>query len=144
MSTRSTTLIIDRSHAENNELGFAIDPQELIDNSYINMYIHYDGYLEGMGCSLANWILDGGGDYYSDPSKMTAKLVNDFYKNRSQYLYPTRPEEIDCNFTYVIWIGKEDLWISCYDNYKNVCVFVGTPSDMIAKYETNQFPIRKA
>lgn len=137
MSTRSTTLMINREYASHHELGFAIDPQEIIDNSYVNMYLHHDGYPEYHGVELAGWMKkkqEFDGFTFVDGSRMAAHLVRDFHYN-SQYLYPTRPDAVGCAYTYVIWTGKKDVWLSCYDNYTGVCVFVGTPDDMIKKYK---------
>ena len=37
--------------------------------------------------------------------------------------YPN-PDNIDHNYTYVVWTGKEDnVWISCYDQYISRCEF---------------------
>ena len=44
-------------------------------------------------------------------------------------------EAIDHNYTYVIWSGKQDIWISCWDQYSNRNVFVLTPDKIIEKYE---------
>ena len=44
MSTRSLTMVVDRSAAEDNELGFACNPSIISDKSYVNMYLHHDGY----------------------------------------------------------------------------------------------------
>ena len=56
MSTRQTTLVIDREYAKEHTEGFAINPEEVIEHSYVNMYLHHDGYLEWQGVQLANWI----------------------------------------------------------------------------------------
>ena len=49
MSTRSLTMVVDRSDAEHNELGFACEPVFISDKSYVNMYLHHDGYPEWQG-----------------------------------------------------------------------------------------------
>ena len=43
-------------------------------------------------------------------------------------------ENIDHQYTYIIWTGKKDIWISCYDRYSNKCIFVHEPDTIIKKY----------
>jgi len=76
MSTRNNTLIINRELAENFEAGFAVNPAELSDNSYVNMYLHHDGYMEGVGMDLAEWILTKQKDGFTarDGSRVAALL----------------------------------------------------------------------
>ena len=141
MSTRNTTLVINREWAKEHTEGFAVNPEEVIEHSYVNMYIHHDGYLEGQGVQLANWIQEQEqsslmGSRNLDGSRIASKLVHDFYYD-SCFLYSTKPDQIDCQYTYIIWTGKDDVWISCWDNYDQTCKFVGQPNDMIKKYKTN-------
>jgi len=125
------TMVIDRDYASNHELGFAQDPTNLGDNSYVNMYLHHDGYPQWQGVQLANWVK---ANARQDGSALAAKLVHDHYYD-SCYLY-NHPEVIDHNYTYVIWTGDgDDIWISCYDQYSSRCVFVLTPDKIIDKYK---------
>jgi len=130
MATRNLTMVVDREHAEKYALGFADNPVHFISNSYVNMYLHHDGYPEWQGVQLANWVHANG---RIDGSAMAAKLVRDMYYD-SCYLYHNL-DAIDHNYTYVIWTGKKDIWISCYDQYTSKCVFVLTPDKIIEKYE---------
>tara|TARA_R110000803_G_scaffold60906_3_gene120467 strand:- start:1207 stop:1620 length:414 start_codon:yes stop_codon:yes gene_type:complete len=135
MSTRNNTLVVDRVFAEEFELGFAVNPAKVSDNSFVNMYLHHDGYLEGIGVDLAEWLWSKEKDGFtgSDGSRLAAHLVHDFHYS-SQYLYPAN-SDLDTEFTYIIWSGKKDVWLSCYDNYEDKCVFVGRPENMIKKYK---------
>ena len=130
MSTRNLTMVVDRDYASQNELGFAAPPSVYADNSYVNMYLHHDGYPSWQGVQLANWVLANG---RQDGSAMAAKLVHDMYYD-SCYLYAD-PQNIDQNYTYIIWTGKDDIWISCYDQYTSTCVFVSRPERIIEKYK---------
>ena len=136
MSTRSVTMVVHRSETEKFVKGFAIEPTELADKSYVNMYMHHDGYPEYHGVELSNWINymqnDKGFTNFGDGSRIAAHLVKDMHYN-SQYLYPS-VDNIDHQYTWVIWIGKEDVWLSCYDNNTNTNVFVGTPDRLLKKY----------
>ena len=129
MSTRNLTMVVHRDYAQNHELGFAAPPQVYSDNSYVNMYLHHDGYPEWQGVQLANWCNTNA---RQDGSAMAAKLVHDMYYD-SCYLYAD-PQNIDHQYTYVIWTGKDDVWISCYDQYNSKCVFVLKPEKIISKY----------
>jgi|TARA_B110001450_G_scaffold249807_1_gene267650 hypothetical protein len=137
MSTRSVTMVVHRSETEKFVKGFAIEPSELADKSYVNMYMHHDGYPEYHGVELSNWINymqnDKGFTNFGDGSRIAAHLVKDMHYN-SQYLYPS-VDNIDHQYTWVIWVGKEDVWLSCYDNHKETNVFVGTPDRLIKKYK---------
>jgi len=130
MSTRNLTMVVHRDYAQNNELGFAANPEVYADNSYVNMYLHHDGYPEWQGVQLANWCHTNG---RQDGAAMAAKLVHDMYYD-SCYLYPD-PQNIDHQYTYVIWTGdKDDIWISCYNQYNNKCEFVLKPHKIISRY----------
>jgi hypothetical protein len=57
----------------------------------------------------------------------------------SCYLYP-EASQIDHQYTYVIWTGdRNDMWISCYDQYSNSCVFVLKPNKIVEKYSDKRF-----
>ena len=129
MSTRNLTMVVHRDYAQNHELGFAAPPSVYSDKSYVNMYLHHDGYPQWQGVQLANWVLANG---RQDGSAMAAKLVHDMYYD-SCYLYAD-PDTIDHNYTYIIWTGADDIWISCYDQYTSKCIFVLKPHKIISKY----------
>jgi hypothetical protein len=130
MSTRNLTMVVDREKASHNDLGFACDPDMVSDDSYVNMYLHHDGYPAWQGVQLANWVL---ANPRQDGSAMAAKLVHDMYYD-SCYLYPD-VNNIDHQYTYIIWTGKkDDIWISCYDQYNSSNVFVLKPHKIISKY----------
>ena len=83
MATRNLTMIINRKHAEESSLGFAENPVGLSDKSYVNMYLHHDGYPEWQGVQIANWLH---ANARQDAAAMAAKFVRDNYYD-SAYLY---------------------------------------------------------
>ena len=83
MATRNLTMIINRKHAEESSLGFAENPVGLSDKSYVNMYLHHDGYPEWQGVQIANWLH---ANARQDAAAMAAKFVRDHYYD-SAYLY---------------------------------------------------------
>ena len=145
MSTRNLTMVVDREEASHNDLGFACNPDMVSDKSYVNMYLHHDGYPAWQGVQLAKWVKYWQenpkiGDYhsmdFSDGARVAARLVRDHYYD-SCYLYP-KLNHIDHAFTYIVWTGKEDnVWISCYDQYNSANVFVLQPDGVIKRYETD-------
>ena len=136
MSTRSLTMVVNRSEAEHNILGFACSPDVISDDSYVNMYLHHDGYPEYRAVELANWVNHmkdvKGFTQFGDGSRVAAHLVKDFHYN-SQYLYPHH-NNIDHQYTYIIWTGKPDVWITCWNQYTDSCVFVSKVPDVIKKW----------
>lgn len=141
MSTRNLTMVVDRQQSEKYKLGFAVEPQEVADKSYVNMYLHHDGYPEWRAVELANWVkhmqIDKGFNNFGDGSRVASHLVHDFHYN-SQYLYPNL-ENVDHEYTYIIWTGKPDVWISCYNQYASECVFVAPIDKIIKKWTVEKY-----
>ncbi len=136
MATRSVTMIVDRELASQNEAGFACNPELVDGNSYVNMYLHHDGYPEYRAVELANWVnhMKNNG-IVTDSAKIASNLVKDFYYG-SQYLYPSHVD-IDHMYTYIIWTGKADIWMSCWNQYSSECVFVLKSNDVVRRYESD-------
>ena len=124
-------MVVNRKYSSEFEEGFAINPQKVADNSFVNMYLHHDGYPEWQGVQLANWIR-ANNNMLGDSSRLAAKLVHDMYYD-SCYLYP-EPDQMDHQYTYIVWTGKKDIWISCWDQYENRNIFVLKPEKIISKY----------
>ena len=139
MSTRNVTMVVHRSESEKYVRGFAVDPSDIADKSYVNMYLHHDGYPEYQGIQIANWIKymqnDKGFTNFNDGSRIASHLVHDFHYN-SQYLYPN-VNNIDHQYTYIIWVGAEDVYVSCWNQYTSECVFVSTPDKLFKKYPSS-------
>jgi len=145
MSTRNLTMIVPRDISSKYVDGFAINPSEIADNSYVNMYLHHDGYPEWQGVMIAKWVKhmqdDQGFTNFGDPSRIASHLVKDFHYN-SQYLYPS-VESIDHQYTYIIWTGKPDVWVSCYNQYEDKNVFVLPIHKIIEKYKNPKIEYNK-
>ena len=130
MATRNMIMVVDRRHAEQSDLGFADSPEAFADHSRVNMYMHHDGYPEWQGVQIANWLQLNS---TMDGARLAAKLVHDMYYD-SCYLY-NNWINIDHQYTYIIWTGKQDMWVSCWDNYSNRNVFVLPPEKINERYE---------
>jgi|TARA_R100000479_G_C6375830_1_gene198976 hypothetical protein len=132
MATRNMIMVVDRRHAEQSDLGFADSPEAFADHSRVNMYMHHDGYPEWQAVQIANWLQLNS---TMDGARLAAKLVHDMYYD-SCYLY-NNWINIDHQYTYIIWTGKKDMWVSCWDNYSNRNVFVLPPEKINERYETD-------
>ena len=130
MATRNMIMVVDRRHAEQSHLGFADSPEAFADHSIVNMYMHHDGYPQWQGVQIANWLQLNS---TMDGARLAAKLVHDMYYD-SCYLY-NNWINIDHQYTYIIWTGKQDMWVSCWDNYSNRNVFVLPPEKINERYE---------
>ena len=130
MATRNMIMVVDRRHAEQSDLGFADSPEAFADHSRVNMYMHHDGYPQWQGVQIANWLQLNS---TMDGARLAAKLVHDMYYD-SCYLY-NNWINIDHQYTYIIWTGKQDIWVSCWDNYSSRNVFVLPPEKINERYE---------
>ena len=81
MATRNVTMVVDRKHAKEHSEGFAANPCVYADNSYVNMYLHHDGYPEWQGVQLANFLK---AEAKAGPSR-TEKIESDATKAAINY-----------------------------------------------------------
>ena len=125
MATRNLTMVIP---SERYNKGYS-NPENYEDYSYVNMYLHHDGYPEWQGVQLANWLK---ANMFQDESRVAAKLVHDMYYD-SCYLYD-KPSSIDHHYTYMVFIGKGNPRVVCYNNYSHTEVFDMTPDEILEKY----------
>ena len=100
MATRNLIMVVDRKHSSKYPEGFAIHPDLVNDKSYVNMYMHHDGYPEWQGVQIANWLL-AGNNGCMDGARLASKLVHDMYYD-SCYLYNSA-DRIDHEYRYIIW-----------------------------------------
>ncbi len=141
MGTRSLTRIIPRQEG----LSFN-EGHEHVKESYVNMYRHFDGYPEGHGLELAEFLKDfkiingiGGdaelGTHANGEGCLAAQMVKHF-KQEVGYinLYPTNDGGWE-DYIYTIYPkAGEPCYISIYKVYDKKCIFVGTALELIEKY----------
>ena len=131
MGTRSLTFIKDRESKEQS----------------INIYKQYDGYPEGWGVQLSQYLRDikvvnGYGMDQEHNTKIVngvgcliAKFLTEFKtKTGGIYVYPVKDISVDNNGGIEIKIKqvgymKDDKYIS-----KTKTIFEGTPTEVISKY----------
>ena len=145
MGTRSLTRVIPRQEGlsfnqghENGEL------------AYVNMYRHFDGYPEGHGLDLAEFLKDmkiiNGitddaelGTHANGAGCLAAQMVK-YFKEGPGYinLYPTDNDYGWMDYVYTIFPKEnEPCFISIYSTGKRECIFVGTPEQLLKKYKPN-------
>ena len=93
-----------------------------------NIYQQYDGYLEGVGKELCEWlksktIVNGfsksGFDIANGAGCLTAKYISEFKPlTGGLYIYPEDVAHEDCDYNYSVIIDED--WISSpFENNKN-------------------------
>jgi len=123
-------MVVNKKHYEDfKQRMMDITPSTMAEYSKVNMYLHHDGYPEWQGVQLANWMKVNS---RQDGSALAAKLVFDHYYD-SCYLY-NNPDEIDHQYTYIIFYDGEDPLIFCYDVWTSREVFCYTPQQILDKY----------
>ena len=136
MGTRATIKIARREEG----VSFSEKP----DKYMVSIYNHYDGYPEGLGVKLANYlegkkIVNGLGgnneDVFNGLGCLAASLIAEL-KDGPGNLYIEDPERIHggMEYEYYIWGDyHKDIWISIFEY--DTCIFVGKPKQLQTKYE---------
>ena len=148
MGTRSLTRVIDRQQG----LSFAKGHlAKNVGKSYINMYRQFDGYVEGMGVDLAEFLLPFtvvNGISSTEDRKiangsgcLAAQIVAHFKTEPGGiYLHPTEGKPGDCweEYIYTIFVTddqeKDNIMIAVYDLWKKDTIFIGTPAELLTKH----------
>ena len=138
MGTRATIHIAKREEG----VSFSEIPKKKL----VSIYKQYDGYPEGLGVTIANYLDDKkivngiGVDrsiVFNGLGCLAASLIAEL-KEEAGNVYIDNP---DCphgwlDYEYVIWgdAGK-DLSISIFECYSGECIFVGKPKKLQTKYD---------
>ncbi len=89
---------------------------------HAQFYKHSDGYPEGLGVDIASSLLDS--------TKLTNWEIDSLDTRRG-----------DVEYIYYIWQAPmKTTWISIFQvgyGEDDECIFVGEPSNLIEKYDTN-------
>ena len=113
------------------------------------IYHHYDGAPEFLGIALADFIRNVG-DKHNGVDCFAAQLLTHLklgvhygkVSNDSHNVYLETPgaEHGDLDYTYYLWWGKNEVWISIFRyDYTTAdhCIFVGQARNLIFKYKLN-------
>ena len=146
MGTRSLTRIIPRQDG----LSFN-EGHEKTNLSHVNMYRQFDGYPDGHGLELAEFLKDieiingisGDTTNQANGSGCLAAQMIKHFKNDVGYIY-LHPHTDDLgweDYIYTIYPKEnEPCYISIYDVHNEKCIFVGQPKDLIKKYKIEETP----
>ena len=145
MATRAIIRIAEREDG----VSFSEHPEEI----RAQIYHHWDGYPERLGCNLAEFLCDFrvvNGlplNYFEDIKVangmgcLSAQLVAGLKEEPGQvYIDYPGQDRFDIEYIYYIW-GTEDkdIWMSIFTGPHNMednkCIFVGTPQKLIEKYQ---------
>ena len=138
MGTRAMINIARREEG----ISFSEKPDKVM----VSIYNHYDGYPEGLGVTLANYLKDkkivnglGKTDYtlFNGLGCLAASLIAEL-KNGPGNIYIEDPNKPNTwiDYEYYVWgDNHKDIWISIFE-YGD-CIFVGKPDKLIEKYDTN-------
>ena len=145
MGTRSLTRVIPRQQ------GLAWDKgHEHCSMSMMNMYRQSNGFPEGHGVELAYYLrhmriingIDLGreqpmGKYANGSSCLAAQIVGHFKdKVGDIYLFPNDDEKGWEDYIYTIYpCERKPLQMSVWSSHEDRCIFVGTPQELIDKFE---------
>lgn len=158
MGTRSLTRVIDRQE------GLSFAKGHLAKNvrkSYVNMYRQFDGYMEGMGVDLAEFLLPFtivNGISLNEDRKiangsgcLAAQLVAHFKEAAGGiYLHQTEGKPGACweEYIYTIFITddqkKDNIIIAVYDVWKKDTIFVGNPAELLTKVKPKEYATTNA
>jgi hypothetical protein len=146
MGTRSLTRVIPRQKG----LNYA-DGHKYPEKAVVNMYRQYDGYPDGHGIDLAEFLKDikivNGIQYPSNEliangsGCLAAQMVKHF-KDEVGYIYLNQcsGSNGDCweDYIYTLYPKKDEpTYIAIYKVYEQKCIFIGTPKQLLKKYKTN-------
>ena len=136
MGTRATIKIARREEG----VSFSEKPDKYI----VSIYNHYDGYPEGLGMKLANYlegtkIVNGLGknneDVFNGLGCLAASLIAEL-KDGPGNIYIENPENKHSwiDYEYFVWGDNyKSIWISIFSNGE--CIFVGKPNKLLEKYD---------
>jgi len=101
---------------------------------HAQFYVHHDGYPEGLGLHIASSIIDSGSatSFYGEIESLDAKHGDLDYV---YYIWQAPGKTTWISIFHVglgEWCGKCKRYIE-----EDKCIFVGEPSNLIKKYNTN-------
>ena len=142
MGTRSLTRIIPRQDG----LSFN-EGHEKVELSHVNMYRQFDGYPEGHGLELAEFLKDFNiingigsstelGTHANGSGCLAAQMVKHFKEIVGNiYLHPHNDDLGWEEYIYTVYPkGGEPCYISIWSVFEERCIFVGTALELIDKY----------
>ena len=135
MATRAMISVAKREEG----VSFSEEPNKTI----VDIYHHWDGYPEGLGVTLADYLngkkvtngLGRDNDHVFNGLGCMAASIIEHLKDGPGNIYIEDPEcpHTWIDYDYYVWgDDHKDIWISIFDG--NECIFVGKPRDLLKKY----------
>ncbi len=135
MATRAMISVAKREEG----VSFSEEPNKTI----VDIYHHWDGYPEGLGVTLANY-LDGkkitnglgrdNNNLFNGMGCLAASLVAELKDGPGDVYIEPRESHGWIDYQYYIWGDTyKDIWISIFS--EGDCIFVGLPTQLLDKYE---------
>ena len=138
MATRSLVRFARREEG----VSFSEHPEKV----EVQVYKHWDGYPSGHPTQLANWLTNK--KIVNGIGRDTWNIANGLGCLAAQYiaafkmepgdLYVESPDTKRGDIEYITYVwgdyGK-GIYMSIFDVYEDMCVFVGKPQELIDKYE---------
>ena len=134
MATRAMISIAKREEG----VSFSEEPNQTI----VDIYHHWDGYPEGLGVTLADYlngkkVTNGLGrdnyNLFNGMGCLAASLVAELKDGPGDVYIEPRESHGWIDYQYYIWGDTyKDIWISIFDGGE--CIFVGKPEMLLDKY----------
>ena len=135
MATRAMISIAKREEG----VSFSEEPNQTI----VDIYHHWDGYPEGLGVTLADYlngkkVTNGLGrdsdNLFNGMGCLAASLVAELKDGPGDVYIEPRESHGWIDYQYYIWGDTyKDIWISIFSN--DECIFVGKPQQLLDKYD---------
>ena len=140
MATRAIIRIAER------EEGVTFSEHQ--EDYHTQLYHHFDGYPEGLGVTLANYLNDinlvngtsGNSHQANGLGCLAAQLVCELKDGPGNvYIDKAGAKRSWIDYIYYVWATEgKDVWISIFD-YNDECIFVGTPQRLLNKYKETDY-----
>ena len=135
MATRAMISIAKREEG----VSFSEEPNKTI----VDIYHHWDGYPEGLGVTLADYlngkkVTNGLGrdndNLFNGMGCLAASLVAELKDGPGDVYIEPRESHGWIDYQYYIWGDTyKDIWISIFSD--DECIFVGKPQALLDQYE---------
>ncbi len=120
-------------------VSFSEEPNKTI----VDIYHHWDGYPEGLGVTLADYlngkkVTNGLGrdndNLFNGMGCLAASLVAELKDGPGDVYIEPRESHGWIDYQYYIWGDTyKDIWISIFSD--DECIFVGKPQQLLDKYD---------
>ena len=150
MATRAIIRVVER------EEGVTFSEHQ--EDYHTQLYHHFDGYPEGLGVTLANYLNDisvvngvsGDSHQANGLGCLATQLVVHLKtgdeadwdlkgKPGNVYIDKAGAKRDWIDYIYYVWATEgKDVWISIFD-YNDECIFVGTSQKLLNKYKETDY-----